>query len=99
MSFSINPQHTCKSAEKSLSLLKKKTMKKENFRFRTYGKTELALCYNPNMSGQGARKKLMQWIHLHPTLPSDLTDAGFCETAHTFTPIQVRLIVDALGEP
>ena len=69
------------------------------FKYRTYGKAELALLYNPYMSAAGARKKLMQWIALHPTLKDDLLNTGFCENSRSFTPIQVRLIVAALGEP
>ncbi len=71
----------------------------ETFQIRTYGKAELAQLYNPNISAAGARKKLMYWINLHPTLRDSLYRMGYAETNHNFTPAQVRLIVEALGEP
>ena len=59
----------------------------ETFKIRTMGK------------GAAARKKLMQWINLYPNLMDDLHRAGFSESSRSFTPAQVKLIVDALGEP
>ena len=69
------------------------------FQIRTYGKRELAQLYCPNITTAAARKKLMLWIHFYPHLIDNLQSIGFSDTSKTFTPAQVRLIVDALGEP
>lgn len=69
------------------------------FQIRTYGKGELAQLYCPNITTAAARKKLMLWIHFYPNLIENLRVIGFSDTSKTFTPAQVRLIVDALGEP
>lgn len=71
----------------------------ENFHFRTYGKGELASLYSPGITTTAARRKLRFWIRHHPTLMDDLLASGYTENARLFTPIQVRLIVAALGEP
>lgn len=69
------------------------------FQIRTYGKGELAQLYCPNITTAAARKKLMIWLHYYPNLIDNLRVIGFSDTSKTFTPAQVRLIVDALGEP
>ena len=69
------------------------------FQIRTYGKGELAQLYCPNITTAAARKKLMLWIHFYPNLIDNLRVIGFSDTSKTFTPAQVRLIVEALGEP
>ena len=68
-------------------------------KIRTYGKGELAQLYCPNITTAAARKKLMLWINYYPHLMDDLRSIGFSDTARSFTPAQVRLIVEALGEP
>lgn len=71
----------------------------EQFEIRSYGIGELASCYNPHISVGAARRKLMTWIHLQPALVQALADTGFSSKVRSFTPGQVRLIVDAIGEP
>ncbi|MBQ8603073.1 MAG: DUF4248 domain-containing protein [Bacteroides sp.] len=71
----------------------------EEFRCRMYGKTELALKYCPHLSGSAARRKLMQWIALQPQLVEELKRMGMMDKSRCFTPIQVRLIIEAIGEP
>ena len=44
----------------------------ENFEIRTYGRTELALCYFPDLNPQVAYRKLQYWICLLYT--SDAAD-------------------------
>ena len=68
-------------------------------KIRTYGKGELAQLYCPNRTTAAARKKLMLWINLYPNLMDALHQAGFSDSTRSFTPAQVKLIVDALGEP
>lgn len=69
------------------------------FKIRTYGRTELAQLYCPNMTSRAAFRKLMQWIDLYPQLNQQLAAHGYMPHQRTYTPAQVRLIVDALGEP
>ena len=71
----------------------------ETFPYRMYRKTELALLYCPHLSSSAARRKLMQWIALQPQLVEDLHRMGMADNSRCFTPIQVRLIVEAIGEP
>lgn len=69
------------------------------FTVREYGRTELAALYCPNLAPVSAWRKLKKWIAAHPTLPDRLAATGYTSRAHGFTPAQVSLIVDALGEP
>jgi len=71
----------------------------ETFTFRTYGKGELAQLYAPAISERAACKKLQMWIERNTELCDALQRSGLAPHSKTFTPYQVRLIVDALGEP
>ena len=71
----------------------------ENFQIRSYGKSELALCYSPDITESAARRKLMRWIDRKPGLKGAMRAAGYNELSHTFLPLEVKLIVEALGEP
>lgn len=71
----------------------------EHFELRSYGKTELALQYSPHITMNAARRKLMRWIQRKPGLMEELLKAGYNERAHNFLPLEVKLIVEALGEP
>lgn len=68
-------------------------------KIRTYGKGELAQLYCPNITTAAARKKLKLWISHYPHLMDGLYAIGYSEASRSFTPAQVRLIVEALGEP
>lgn len=71
----------------------------EQFRVKAYGKSELAMLYSPNCSPAAARRKFMSWIALQPALVSSLTAAGYYDKIYTFIPVQVQMIIGALGEP
>ena len=71
----------------------------KTFVIRSYSKQEQALCYSPNITPTAARNKLMQWINLYPGLTQQLQAHGLTLNSKVFTPMQVRLIVEALGEP
>lgn len=71
----------------------------ETFKIRTYGRTELAQLYCPGLCPQTAFRKLNQWIDFHPTLRGSLHALVTSDKTRTYTPAQVRLIVEALGEP
>ena len=51
------------------------------------------------VSSVTAVAKLNQWIALKPGLKEALANTGLQHCAKQYTPAQVRLIVDALGEP
>ena len=69
-------------------------MKQETFTIRAYGKSELALQYFPKLSQKSALRKLNSWIKANPRLIHLKNPA-----IHDYTPKQVRLIVEELGEP
>ena len=71
----------------------------ENFEIRTYGRTELALCYFPDLNPQGAYRKLQYWIDYYPHLREELEKMGSGLSCRTYMPAQVQLIVGAIGEP
>lgn len=71
----------------------------EPFKIKSYGRTELALLYSPDDTPQSAYRKLCRWINRYPHLNEDLCRAGYNHNTRTYTPNQVRLIVEALGEP
>lgn len=70
----------------------------KEFKIRTYGRTELAIEYNPQLSPRQAWRKLQQWIDHHPTLRRELQDMG-CYAMRTWPPAAVELVVERLGEP
>lgn len=62
--------------------------------------TELGHAYSPNDTPDSARRLLMRWIKFHPTLLGDLRRTGYVPGAcRRLTPMQVKLIIDALGAP
>jgi len=71
----------------------------EGFRIKEYGRTELALLYSPSLTPDAAWRRLKRWIFLFPGLTERLEAIGYCHSQRSFTPAQVRMIVEALGEP
>jgi hypothetical protein len=71
----------------------------EQFRIKEYGRMELAQIYCHTIMPESAWKKFRRWMQLYPGLMESLTAIGYNEHSRSFTPAQVRLIVDALGEP
>lgn len=71
----------------------------KEFTLRSYGRTELALLYNLEMSPEGAYRRLRKWISVYPNLENELMRRGKRPQARVYTPAQVQAIVDALGEP
>lgn len=75
-------------------------MKPTPFEIRQYGRTELAQAYSPDITPEAAWKKLRGWIDIYPGLNEQLTAAGYNPSRQRiFTPAQVRMIVEAIGEP
>ena len=59
-------------------------MEKSSFIPRSYSKSELAILYSPSIT---------------PGLLEQLAATGMLPNAKCYTPIQVHVIVEALGEP
>lgn len=70
-----------------------------SFVIRTYGRTELAQIYSPELCPAAAFRKLNRWIDLYPGLRNGLSALGGSSHSRSYTPAQVGLIVAALGEP
>jgi len=58
----------------------------ENFEIRTYGRTELALCYFPDLNPQVAYRKLQYWIDYYPHLREELEVMGSGLRCRTYMP-------------
>lgn len=71
----------------------------DKFKIREYGRMELAAQYCGSIMPESAWKKFRRWMRLYPGLMERLAAIGYNERSRSFTPAQVRLIVDALGEP
>ena len=69
------------------------------FKIRAYGRMELAQLYSPELTDIAAYRKMKKWISLCPGLLQRLYDLGYESKRRSFTPLEVRVIVDALGEP
>ncbi len=70
-----------------------------SFKIRSYGRMELASLYSPDLTGMGAYRKLMRWIDRCKDLRQQLDALGYQPDRRTFTPLEVKAIVEALGEP
>lgn len=64
-----------------------------------YYKQELAMRYFPNDSPKTARDKLTRWINRCKDLSMAMAKAHYRTTDKYYTPRQVQLIFEYLGEP
>ncbi len=71
----------------------------ETFRLRSYGFGELAQLYLPDVMPKSATNRLRVWIVRNEPLLQSLEASGWRRYSKTLTPLQVRLIIGALGEP
>lgn len=70
------------------------------FTNRSYTKKELALLYSPSAADpHSAVNRLMAWINRCAPLCQQLARHGYRKTDKRFTPQQVNLIAQYLGEP
>lgn len=69
------------------------------FEIREYGRSELASLYSPGIEPLSAWRKFKRWMVKSPHLLDNLETLGYDQHQHTFTPLQVRLIINAIGEP
>lgn len=72
---------------------------KKDFEIRTYGRSELASRYTPEILPISAWKKFKLWMVKSPHLMDNLEALGYDSRQRIFTPLQVLLIINALGEP
>lgn len=66
---------------------------------RVWGHTELAICYFPHMLVKSASTRLGVMIARDEELLADLKKAGYFKGQRSFTPRQVLIIIDHLGDP
>lgn len=72
----------------------------DEFAIRSYTKKELALCYFPTSENpHSAVNHLMSWINRCTPLREALEAQGYRKSAKWFSPREVRMIIDHLGEP
>ncbi|WP_321517325.1 DUF4248 domain-containing protein [uncultured Bacteroides sp.] len=71
----------------------------EEFKIKAYTKVELARLYNPEMAVSGALRTLARWISGNSRLMEELSRLEYNHRNRSFTPRQVKVIVDYLGEP
>ena len=64
-----------------------------------YAKADLAMKYNPQLSPITAMQLLRRWIAYNKDLTHELQAIGYVKSRHYFTPLEVRLIFQYLGEP
>ena len=70
------------------------------FKVRAYGKSELAWLYFPTAnSAHTAVNHLRAWVGRNPALVNGLHKLGYRKSAKFFTPKEVALIIEYLGEP
>lgn len=66
---------------------------------RIYGHAELALLYFKNIQPKSASTQLARWIRRDEELWEELLLAGYRKGQKVFTPLQVTILVDHLGDP
>lgn len=69
------------------------------FRYRSFGKSELASLYIPDILPASAMREFNEWINAFPGLAEQLCATGLAPKSKRYTPAQVKLIAEALGSP
>ena len=69
------------------------------FEVRSYGGEELAVLCGSDLMSVSAGKRLSQWVGVNPELKTELQGNGWRKGKKMLTPLQVRTIVQYLGEP
>ena len=69
------------------------------FHIKEYGRMELASIYSPSIMPRSAWRRFQNWMEKSPDLLPRLYATGYDTNQRIFTPIQVRIIVECLGEP
>lgn len=66
---------------------------------RVYGHTELAILYFPGILDKSASSQLSAWINRDKDLLNELLKAGYRKGQRMYTPRQVAILRDHLGDP
>ena len=66
---------------------------------RAYGVTEFAQLYFPGQTPVIAYKRMWEWIRTSRELKAKLEAAGWVKFQKLYTPKQVAVLIDHLGEP
>ena len=74
-------------------------MEVNEFKIHSYGITELAMLYSPELTSSGALKRFRRWIDTNPVLHEHLGFTKGQRRPSSFTPSEVKMIVAELGEP
>ena len=62
-------------------------------------KTDLAVAFFPHINEHSARHKLMNYIESTPELMQQLHLSGYTRLSRSFSPKQVEMICEVLGNP
>lgn len=63
------------------------------------GRTELAQLYSPEVQPETAWRRLRACIETFPGLTGQLAAVGYRPNQRFFTPLQIKVITAAIGEP
>lgn len=74
-------------------------MESIEFKIKSYSKMDLARIYNPQLCDRTAQYTFIKWLDKNVKLMQELLNTGYSRTDRFFTPKQVQLIVEYLGEP
>lgn len=66
---------------------------------RIYGHQELAQLYFPYVLPKSASSQLTRWIERDEELSEALRRAGHRKRTRLYTPLQVSILIEHLGEP
>ena len=69
------------------------------FIIKSYHKADLALMYHPGLSAVAAMGKMRRWINRNPELKRRMHEVQVSVLNHSYTPREVAIIVEFLGEP
>ena len=64
-----------------------------------YSKSAVACSYFPDVDPNTARRNLNNWIKVNETLIQKLMAAGYRKRQRYYTPLQLSILYDVLGEP
>lgn len=79
--------------------MKKESNDTQKFIIRSYSKQELAMLYFPLVSPHVAVNRMTGWFRRCRPLSEALTAIHYNKRAKFFTPREVALIIDFIGEP
>ena len=79
--------------------MKNDCFEEPEFRIRTYKKRDLACLYLPETTPRCAIRTFVRWIRKNEALHEALKALGCHARTRTFTPREVRLIVQTFDEP